>query len=335
MRIWIDCTAAAHPLVLRPVIERLRAAGHELTVTAREYGQTTAILDRLGIPYEAVGAHAGASRARKLAALAGRSVRLGRAARRARYDLAIAHGSVDLALVAAALRIPAVTMFDYEWAGLQHHLGCRAVRRVLTPDAIPPERLARYGARPGKLVQFPGLKEDYYLADFAPDPAVLGELGLDRERVLVVVRPPPEVSMYHAANPVYGALLDRLAGAEQAVAVVLPRTERQAAEVRERRDPSLIVPAGAVDGQSLIAYADLVVSAGGTMNREAVALGTPVHTTFSGRLGAVDEGLIERGLLLPLYDPAELELRKRDDEPGPRDPRDPALLVELMLGALG
>lgn len=327
-------TAAAHPLVLRPVIERLQGAGHEVTVTARDYGQTLGVLDRLGIPYESTGRHAGASRPRKLAALVARSARLGRAARRRRPDLALAHGSVDLALVAAALRIPAATMFDYEFASLQHHVGCRAARKVLTPDAIPPARLRRFGAGPGKLAQYPGLKEDYYLADLVPDPAVLDQLGVDSEKILVVVRPPPEASMYHAENPLYDRLLNQLAGREDVVAVVIPRDEAQAGGVRARRRPSLIVPERAIDAQSLIALADLVVSAGGTMNREAVALGTPVYTTFSGRLGAVDERLIAEGLLRPLGDPAELELRKRAGQPGPRHPRDPQLLVERVLTAV-
>jgi hypothetical protein len=334
MRVWVDCTAAAHPLVLRPIVERLRADGHEIEITARDYGQTLGVLDRLGLPYTSVGRHGGASRLSKLRALIGRSRSLRKFAAPRRFDLALAHGSVDLALVSAALRIPAATMFDYEYATLQHHIGCRAARRVLTPDAIPPERLARFGARGEKLAQYPGLKEEYYLSDFDPDPALLDELGIDRESVLVVVRPPPEVSMYHARNPLYGGLLDRLAGESNCVAVVIPRTDEQAREVRERNQPSLRVPDGEVDAQSLIAHADLVVSAGGTMNREAVALGTPVYTTFSGRLGAVDERLIEAGRLRPLTDPAELELRKRSGSTVERIRRDPALLVNLVLGAV-
>src|SRR5919107_5779802 len=113
------------------------------------------------------------------------------------FDLAAAHGSNDLALAAAALRIPAVNTFDYEWATYQHHIGCRLARRVMVPEAIPPERLERYGVGPAKLRRYPGLKEEYYLADFTPDDTVLDALGVDRERIVVVVRPPPDVSLYH------------------------------------------------------------------------------------------------------------------------------------------
>src|SRR5689334_14040466 len=146
MRIWIDCTAAAHPLVMRPIIERLEDAGHRVRVTAREYGQTEGVLDRLGIPYESMGVHAGRSTARKARAVAGRSLSLARWARPQRFDLAIGHGSVDLGAVSAALRIPSVQMQDYEHAGLQRQLAFRAARRVLVPDAIGIEAMQRAGA---------------------------------------------------------------------------------------------------------------------------------------------------------------------------------------------
>jgi uncharacterized protein len=330
----VDCTAAAHPLVLRPLIERLEAQGNEVYVTAREYGQTLGVLERLGIPYTAVGSHAGASMPRKGAALAGRSARLARLAWRRQPDLAIAHGSVDLAVVSWLFRIPSVQMQDYEFAGLQRRISFRAARRVLVPDSIPVERLERIGAKGEKLVRYPGLKEEYYLGGFEPDPAVLGELGLDRERVLVVVRPPPETSEYHARNDLHGRVLTRLATAEGAQAVVIPRTEAQGEAARALGAANLIVPVEAIDAQSLIAFADLVVSAGGTMNREAVALGTPVFTTFAGRVGGVDEALIADGRLRVLADPAELELRKRETPVGVLHPRDPGPLVEGALGAV-
>ncbi len=334
MLIWVDCTAAAHPLVLRPLIERLEAEGHETLVTAREYGQTLGILDRLGIPYTAVGRHGGGSAPGKGRALVGRSARLARIVWARRPDLALAHGSVDLALVSCSFRIPSVQMQDYEFAGWQRQIAFRAARRVLVPDSIPLERLQKIGAKGSKLVRYPGLKEEYYLADFEPDAAVLGELGLDREKVLVVVRPPPETSEYHARNDLYGETIRRLAGAREAQAVVIPRTERQGEEVRAMGAANLIVPARAIDAQSLIAFADLVVSAGGTMNREAVALGTPVFTTFAGRMGGVDEALIADGRLQVLDDPTALPLRKRDSPPGVRNPRDPELLVNGVLSAV-
>jgi predicted glycosyltransferase len=332
VRIWIDMTAPAHPVVFRPIIALLRADGHDVEVTARDYAQTIELLERHGIPHRAVGRHGGASRARKLVALASRTWRMRRFARRA-FDLAVAHGSNDLALAAASLGIPALNTFDYEFATQQHHIGCRLARRVMTPDAIPAERLARFGVEPAKLVQYPGLKEEYYLADFRPDPGVLDELGVDRERVLVVVRPPPDVSLYHRrSNRLFPRVLEHLGQREDVCAVVIPRTPTQRMSVRALGLPSVVVAERAVDAQSLIALADLVVSAGGTMNREAVALGTPVYTTYGGRLGGVDEQLIRAGRLRPLTDPRALEIAKhRADRAVAR--RDPAVLRDMILGA--
>jgi uncharacterized protein len=334
MLIWVDCTAAAHPLVLRPIIESLEAQGHEVFITTREYGQTVGILERLGMSYTVVGEHGGASKLGKVRALGGRSARLARLVWKQGPQLAIGHGSVDLAVVSAAYRIPAVQMQDYEFAQLQRQVAFRLARRVLAPETIPLERLAKLGAKEEKLVRYPGLKEEYYLAGFEPDPAVLDELGLDREKVLVVVRPPPETSEYHARNDLYGKTIDRLAAAAEAQAVVIPRTGAQGEAVRALGAADMIVPERAIDAQSLIAYADLVVSAGGTMNREAVALGTPVFTTFTGRMGGVDEALIADGRLQVLDDPAALVLQKRDTPVGVLHPRDAAPLVAGALGAV-
>jgi predicted glycosyltransferase len=303
-------------------------------VTAREYGQTLGILDRLGIPYTAVGSHGGASAFGKGRALVGRSAQLARVVWERRPQLAIAHGSVDLAVVSSLFRIPSAQMQDYEFAGWQRQIAFRAASKVLMPDSIPLDRLKKIGAKERKLVRYPGLKEEYYLADFTPSEGVLDELELDREKVLVVVRPPPETSEYHARNNIYGESIRYLAQASSVQVVVIPRTERQGKEAREMQATNLIVPERAIDAQSLIAFADLVVSAGGTMNREAVALGTPVFTTFAGRMGGVDEALIADGRLRVLADPAELPLRKRDSAPGVLNPRDPELLVEGALGAV-
>jgi len=252
----------------------------------------------------------------------------------------VAHGSVDIAVVSRALRTPLVQMNDYEHAGLQRRISFRAARLVLAPDAIPIPAMEAAGASEDRLFRYPGLKEDYYLADFRPEEAVLAELGLDRERLLVVVRPAPETSEYHADNPLYEGVIDLLAAREGTTTVVIPRTPEQGERLRERGAEStgeggaaLVVPERAIDAQSLIAYSDLVVSAGGTMNREAVALGVPVYTIFSGAMGAVDERLIAEGMLRPLEDPAGIELVKRESSAGPVHPRDPGLLADAVLGA--
>jgi hypothetical protein len=266
--------------------------------------------------------------AAKAAGLAARSSELARWARGRHFDRALGHGSNDITIAAGLLRIPSSTMFDYEYATVQHNINCRLARAIVVPDAIPPERLYRYGAR-GKIRSYPGLKEEYYLADFEPDTAALADLGLDRGEPIAVVRTPPEVSLYHRfENDLFAQVLARLRGTQT---VVLPRTDEQRAQVEKLG--GLIVPDHAVDAQSLVAFADLVVSAGGTMNREAVALGTPVYTVFEGRIGAVDERLIAEGRLRTLTSVDDVALEKRPVDSGSAAlvRRDPRLLVDLLL----
>jgi uncharacterized protein len=357
MRVWIDLTNSPHVLVMRPVIEALERDGHEVRVTARDFAQTLGLLRRFEIPHTAIGHHRGERLAAKAGGLALRSGALlrwalaeGRRSRSeppspfssppsssGRFDIALGHGSNDVSVAAALLRIPSATMFDYEWATVQHQINCRLARAVVVPEAIPSERLDRYGAR-GKVRAYAGLKEEYYLADFEPDPAILPQLRLDPRRPIVVVRTPPEVSLYHRfENDLFARVLERLrdaaGGAEGVQSVVLPRTAAQRTELAGV--PGFIVPEQAIDAQSLIALSDLVISAGGTMNREAVALGVPVYTTFEGRLGAVDERLIAEGRLRKLRDPAQIHLKKRPPSAAhARARRDPRVLVDLLLSPL-
>jgi uncharacterized protein len=329
-------TASAHVLVFRPLIRILRSRGDEVEITARDYAQTLQLLELHGLEAEVIGRHGGRSRLGKARALTSRLGALRRWAKGRDFDVALAHGSHELTLTARRLGIPSSTTFDYEWAWLQHQLGCRAATKVVVPRAIPPERLERYGARPPKLVQYEGLKEEYYLADFEPDASVTDQFDLDPGRVLVILRPPPDVSLYHrTSNPLFRQTVDHLGRDPGVHAIVLPRTDEQRAYVASLELPSVLLPDGAVDAQSLIALADLVVSAGGTMNREGAALGVPVYTTYAARLGGVDEALIRDGRLVPLTDPRALQLEKRDTSAFPRVRRNPEEMLELLLSALG
>ena len=334
MRVWVDLTNSPHVLVLRPVIERLRARGDEVEVTARDFAQTVDLAEQHGLGATVIGRHRGGRLAAKALGLGDRSLALTRWSRGRGFDLALGHGSNDVSIAARLLRIPCATMFDYEFAAVQHHVNCRLAHAVVVPEVIPPERLARFGAGT-KLQRYPGLKEEYYLADLEPDRAVLDELGLDQEAPIAVARTPPAVSLYHRfENDLFARLLLRLR--DQGQVVVLPRTAEQRAEIAAAG--GFIVPEHAIDAPSLVALADLVVSAGGTMNREAVALGTPVWTTFEGRIGAVDEALIAAGRLRQIERVEDVKLTRRaaGAEHAPeRVRRDPQLLVDLLCRPLG
>ena len=338
MRIWVDFTNTAHVIVLRPLVERLEAAGHEVALTARPLSHTVELLEEWGRPHLVVGRHGGVRRRDKALAAADRARRLLRWAASQHFDRALAHGSTDVPVVARALRIPNTTMFDYEWAALQHHFNCRLATRVLVPEAIPPERLARYGARGAKLIRYPGLKEEYYLSDFEPDRTVLRELGVDHAEILCVVRTAPSYALYLGGSetPLLARVLRRAAADPRVRTVVLARTDRQREDVRALGLERVVVPDRTVDGRSLVALADVLVSAGGTMNREAAVLGTPVWSMFEGPLGGVDEQLVREGRLKLLADADAISF-----EPKPaaaladRVRRDPADLLELALPGLG
>src|SRR5688572_16599124 len=257
MKVWIDITNSPHVLFFRPLIRLLQEDGHEVEVTAREYAQTLEVLQLHGIAHHVVGPpHGAVSALGKARALAGRLPALRRFAKPRGFDLALAHGSHELTMIARSLGIPSATAHDYEFATLQHQLGLRAATRVVFPEAIPAERLARLGARPPKLVRYPGIKEEYYLADFEPDPAVIE--GIDPAKVLAVVRTPPDVSLYHRhGNPLFPDVLERLGRDESVHAVVLPRIAEQRETIRGLGLASLHVPDHAVDAPSLVAFADL------------------------------------------------------------------------------
>jgi predicted glycosyltransferase len=202
-------------------------------------------------------------------------------------------------------------MMDYEYQPA-NHVSFRLARRVVVPDVFPEPALRRFGARPRKVVRYEGLKEELYIGRYRPSDGVAAELGLDLGRVIIVMRPAPEGALYHRlGNERFERVLDEAASRDDLQVVLLPRTREQADRYAGRS--GVIVPREPVDGRSLLAYADAMIGAGGTMNREAALLGTPTYTMFAGRLAAVDAELMRRGLLHDLRE-AEVEL-PRDKKP--------------------
>ena len=332
MRVWIDITNSPHVLFFAPIIRRLEEQGHTVTLTARKYAQTEQLLARYGLVAVITGQHAGKGLPAKALGLFNRATHLIAQARKGGYHVAVGHNSNDLAVAAWTLGIPQLTMFDYEYAKVSHHLNVRLVDEVVVPDAIPLSRLAPYGATPDKVFRYPGLKEEYYLYDFDPDPTVLEQLDITPRRVVGVLRPPPDVTLDHRVeNPFFDEVVSGLAGKRNLTLVITPRTEEQRSHYRELALKNVIVPEKAVDALSLIHAADFVIGAGGTMNREAVALGTPAYTMFAGRLGAVDEKLIAEGRLRRAYSADDVLVKKKGKHTLHAEPRDPQLFVDEIL----
>ena len=302
MKVWIDLANSPHVPLFIPLVQRLEVRGHEVVLTVRDHAQTLELAKERWPEAMVIGGASPAGRAAKAAAIGRRVRALRRFAVRERPDVALSHGSYAQVVAARLARVPAVTMMDYEHQPA-NHLSFRLSATVVTPAAFPADDLKRFGAR--RVVTYDGFKEELYLAGFRPDEGVLEALGLDPSKVVAVFRPPPEGALYHrGGNERFDAVLAE-AFAEPGVQVVLlPRTQDQR---RRYEAAGAIVPSRAVDGASLLALADVVIGAGGTMSREAALLGTPTHTVFAGRLAAVDAELIKRDLLQ--------DLRAGDDGP--------------------
>lgn len=317
MRIWIDLANSPHVPFFRPLVKEFQQRGHDVEVTARDFAETVELAQAAGFTLEVISGHGG----RELAGKAGNLVRRAWALRawalsRA-FDLAVSHNSYSQILAARALSLKSVTLMDYEHQPA-NHLAFRFAARIIVPRAFPESSLTRYGAHAARVKRYNGTKEDVYLADFKPDPGFedqLRALGIRRDDVLVVVRPPARDALYHRfENELFDELLERLSEHPLTKVILLPRNDSQRARYGERASAKLILPEHAIDGPNLIASSDLVISAGGTMNREAAALGVPAATIYAGEWAAIDEELVREGRLrriITLEDLVSLPVEKR------------------------
>lgn len=300
MRIWIDLANSPHVPFFRALIPEFERRGAFVVTTARQFAQTVEMAEAAGLAPIVIGAHGGRKLSGKAGNLVGRAAALWTWARGRKFDLAVSHNSYAQTAAARILGIKSVTLMDYEHQPA-NHLAFRLASRVIVPDAFPAEALRRYGARASKVRRYNGTKEDVYLADFAPNPRfaeTLHSLGVNCSDVLVVVRPPARDALYHRfENELFDELLKRLCANERVKIILLARSHAQRETYEALPCANMILPRAVLDGANLIAAADLVVSAGGTMNREAAALGVPAATIYAGRWAALDEQLVREGRL--------------------------------------
>ena len=311
MRLWIDLANSPHVPFFKALAERFKAQGHEIETTAREFAETIPLAQAAGFAPQVVGVHAGRDVSKKAGSLLSRAWALGKWARGRGFDLAISHNSYSQILAARGLRIKTVTLMDYEHQPA-NHLAFRFASRIIVPASFPARRLRACGARVGKVRRYHGTKEDVYLADFQPDPsfaAQLCELGVKPDNVLVLMRPPAHDALYHRLqNTLFDEALEMLAAKVNAQVILLPRNEAQRAAYANK---GVIIPARPLDGANLIAASDLVISAGGTINREAAALGVPAASVYAGKWAAVDEGLVNEGRLRRITNVNALAIEKK------------------------
>ncbi|MGI8997098.1 MAG: DUF354 domain-containing protein [Pyrinomonadaceae bacterium] len=302
MRLWIDLANSPHVPFFRVLRDEFVRRGHEVETTARNFAQTVELAESAGFSPTLIGEHGGRELKGKAGNLFVRAWALRKWARGRGFDLAVSHNSYSQIVAARSLGLQTVTLMDYEHQPA-NHLAFRLASRVIVPHAFPADALRRCGASARKVRRYYGFKEDVYLADYQPDAraaeSLLKSLGIRAGQVLIVIRPPARDALYHRfENELFDALLEYLCAHPLARIVLLARTDAQRAELAARHSSQkIIMPQAALDGSLLIAAADLVISAGGTMNREAAALGTPAATIYAGKWAAVDEELVCRGQL--------------------------------------
>src|ERR1044072_205156 len=322
-RIWIDLANSPHVPFFRALIPEFVARGHQVEISTRDFAQTVELATRAGMMPHVIGGHGGGKLSGKAENLVGRAAALRKWARDRGFDLAVSHNSYAQISAAAALGIRSVTLMNDDHHPA-NHLAFRLATRVIVPRAFPAAGLKKYGAATRKVNRYEGIKEDVYLADFVPDTAfaeVLRKLGIASEDVLVVARPPAREALYHRfENELFDELLTRISSSDGVKIVLLPRTEAQRADYAERKLANVIMPREALDGSNLIAAADLVISAGGTMNREAAALGVPAASVYAGKWAAIDEELVKEGRLQRVRSQTDIRQLKVDKkiEPTPR-----------------
>lgn len=312
-KIWIDLENSPHVPFFKPIIEELQQRGYSLLITARDCFQVCELADLLGVPYKKVGRHYGKHMAAKALGLGVRTLQLMSIMIWERPDLALSHGSRSTLVVSSLLRIPSVALFDYEHT---KGVGFLHPSWVIVPDILPDSAAVAITRKAERVLHYPGIKEDVYAPSFRPDPAIRKELHFRPDDIVVTVRPPATDAHYHnpESDVLLDAVFDLIRNHPKTKAVLLPRTSKQGRELREKwpnlfSSGKMIVPEHVVDGMDLIWFSDLVISGGGTMNREAAALGVPVYSIFRGTLGMVDKSLAESGRLTLLATPEEVRTR--------------------------
>ncbi len=317
MRIWIDLANSPHVPFFRSLVNEFIHRSHEVVVTARDFAETVELATRAGFAPDVIGGHGGGRLSGKAGNLVQRAMALARWARGRELHLAVSHNSYSQILAARALSLKSVTLMDYEHQPA-NHLAFRLASRIIVPRAFPEAALTRCGASPAKVKRYDGIKEDVYLADFQSDPKFemqLRELGVNPDDLLVTVRPPASEALYHRfENELFGQLVEHLAATPSVKIILLPRNDSQRQHYSELANSKLIIPPKPVDGSNLIAHSDLVVSAGGTMNREAAALGIPAASIYLGEWAAIDEQLVKESRLQKistLDDVRDLRVQKK------------------------
>jgi predicted glycosyltransferase len=319
-KIWVDLDNSPHAPFFSPIIKELQKIGYEVFITARDCSQTCGLADLFHLPYKRIGRHYGKQKILKVAGTVFRALQLMSGVNNEKPALALSHGSRAQMISAWMLRIPSIVIMDYE-----HVKGFLNPTWIMMPEVISSNAI-KYDKE--HIIHYPGIKEDVYIPSFKPDPTIKNELGINTDDILITIRPPATEAHYYKpeSEELFEAAINVLAQKENIKIVILPRNDNQTDSIKTKwpkwcGDGKIVIPKHVVNGLNLIWQSDLVISGGGTMNREAAALGVPVYSIFRGKIGAVDRYLSEKGRLTlienedELFTKIVLERRNRSSNP--------------------
>ncbi len=297
--IWIDLDNSPHVQIFENIIKELEK-DHKVYVTARDYNQTVPLLDLKGIKYRLFGKHPGKNKFNKYFFNLLRTFRLLLWGIGKKIDLSVTHGSRSGILASKLLAVPSIIMFDYEH--MESFLFKSLSKYMLATNYLEKDHLIKLGYPEEKLNFYPGLKENIYLPFYKNDPSIKERLGLDDEKIIILLRPASEISHYNAdiSYNLIEDLFQYLISQNNVQIVFVPRYEFQKdkyAKYINNSKNNVIVPKKVEEGLNIVYYSDLVISGGGTMNREAAAMNTPVYSIFQGMRPSIDENLEKQGRL--------------------------------------
>ena len=309
-KIWIDLDNTPHVPFFEPIVDELKSRGFSLFLTARDAFQVCDLADKKGLDYIKIGRHHGKNRLLKASGLAYRALQLAPLVLREKPVLGLSHGARSQLLLSNALGIPTVLIEDYEFS---HFPVMMRPCWIVAPTVIPDNALP---LRNGHIRKYAGIKEDVYAWKFKPDAALLRDLNLNESDLIVTVRPPATEAHYHnpESEKIFEGFMERACATPAVKVVLLPRNQKQALHlIRQWPDwfanGRVVIPGSVIDGLNLLWHSDLVVSGGGTMNREAAALGVPVYSIFRGVIGAVDRHLCSENRLILVESPEEVDTK--------------------------
>ncbi len=325
-KIWIDLDNSPHVPFFAPIIKELSKCGYQVMLTARNCFQVCGLADRFNLSYKRVGFHYGSNKFLKVSGLILRALQLAPVILREKPDIALSHGSRSQILLASITCIPSVSISDYEYT---KKLPFVYPTWRIVPELIPDNFIKRKNVN---ILKYPGIKEDVYIPGFKPNPGIKDELCINKEDFVVTIRPPATEAHYHnhQSEEIYKAVIDFLIHTSHTRIILLPRDEKQSAFARNSwqkwcNNKKIIIPDHVIDGLNVIWHSDLVISGGGTMNREAAALGVPVYSIFRGKTGAIDQYLVDNGRLTLLESVEDIRKkialvrRNRPPRPGHTD----------------